>query len=769
MKGVIYARYSSDNQREESIEGQLRECKDYAERNGITILGTYIDRALSAKTDNRPEFQKMIKDSAKGLFDVVLVWKLDRFARNRYDSARYKNLLKKNGVKVISARENISEGSEGIILEAMLEGYAEYYSAELSEKVIRGLTDNALKCKYNGGTVPMGYYIDEQQFYQIDPKTAPVVLEMFTKYSEGATMQELVNLLNSRGMRSIRGGKITLNIMNHLLKNRRYMGEYSYRDVVKEDGIPAIVPKELFERVQERLAKNKKAPARHKAEDDYLLTTKLYCGKCGSFMVGESGTSHTMKVHRYYRCVNTKKKKLCDKKAVKKDWIEDLVVNYTMKAIMNDEVMERLIDTLMELQKKESTDLPLLKKQLAETEKGINNMLNAIQAGIFTPSTKQRLDELEETKSQLEVSILQEEMHKPLLTREQIAFFIYRFRKFDVTKREQRQRLIDSFVNAVYLYEDKIILTFNYKDGSKTITLADVEGSDLSSFGAPIKVLTEVRAFFVFNGKCKPKTKYRLTMARKYGLIASDKNCSGRGQHESTRNENRAEIGIYRQGNLLCRTFCSGNCNHGADIHSDAGRRSDDDADVRGHARGDCTGREALDGFDRHLSHPRRGWRAGACRLHRRTCKVCRTDRRLSDLVSADGVCHRLGRGAPQGIPGCVRGRARRRHGAELCGRRCDVLRADAEHACSRHHGLCAAVHPDRHYQGDSRFGRWICSKKTSQLNTRAALPAIDAGRAAFCLPVCFKVGCTRIFPPARRKEQTDSDCGSKVGDRVGF
>ena len=491
MKGVIYARYSSDNQREESIEGQLRECKEYAERNDITILGTYIDRALSAKTDNRPEFQHMIKDSAKGLFDVVLVWKLDRFARNRYDSARYKNLLKKNGVKVISARENISEGSEGIILEAMLEGYAEYYSAELSEKVIRGLTDNALKCKYNGGTVPMGYYIDEQQYYQIDPKTAPVVLEMFTKYSEGATMQELVNLLNSRGMRSIRGGKITLNIMNHLLKNRRYMGEYSYRDVVKEDGIPAIVPKELFERVQERLAKNKKAPARHKAEDDYLLTTKLYCGKCGSFMVGESGTSHTMKVHRYYRCVNTKKRKLCDKKAVKKDWIEDLVVNYTMKAIMNDEVMERLIDTLMELQKKESTDLPLLKKQLAETEKGINNMLNAIQAGIFTPSTKQRLDELEETKSQLEVSILQEEMHKPLLTREQIAFFIYRFRKFDVTKREQRQRLIDSFVNAVYLYEDKIILTFNYKDGSKTITLAEVEGSDLSVLGAPWRVFLQ--------------------------------------------------------------------------------------------------------------------------------------------------------------------------------------------------------------------------------------------------------------------------------------
>lgn len=262
------------------------------------------------------------------------------------------------------------------------------------------------------------------------------------------------------------------------------MGEYSYRDVVKEDGIPAIVSKELFEQVQTQLAKNKKAPARHKAEGAYLLTTKLYCGKCNSFMVGESGTSKTMKVHHYYRCVNTKKKKLCTKKAVKKDWIENLVIHHTMNTIMNDEIMERLIDTLMDLQKKENTELPLLKKQLAETQKGINNMLNAIQAGIFTPSTKQRLDELEETKSKLEVSILQEEMQKPMLTREQVAFFIYRFREFDVANQEQRQRLIDSFVNAVYLYEDKVVLTFNYKEGSKTVTLAEVESSDLSCFGA---------------------------------------------------------------------------------------------------------------------------------------------------------------------------------------------------------------------------------------------------------------------------------------------
>ena len=157
MTGIIYARYSSDNQREESIDGQIRECKEFAEKNDIRIIDTYIDKALSAKTDNRPLFQQMIKESPKGLFDVIIVWKLDRFARNRYDSAHYKNILKKNGVKVISATEAISSGAEGILLESMLEGYAEYYSAELAEKINRGLTENAMKCKFNSDPITFGF------------------------------------------------------------------------------------------------------------------------------------------------------------------------------------------------------------------------------------------------------------------------------------------------------------------------------------------------------------------------------------------------------------------------------------------------------------------------------------------------------------------------------------------------------------------------------------------------------------------------------------
>ena len=209
MNAVIYARYSSDNQREESIEGQIRECTAYAERNGITVVRHYIDRALSAKTDNRPDFQQMIRDSNKKLFEIVLVWKFDRFARNRFDSANYKMILKKNNVHLISVMEPIAEGSQGILVETLLEGMAEYYSAELSEKVIRGQTENALKGKCTGGTGTIGYKIDEEKFYRIDPLVAPFVLEAFQRYDNGEKIVEILNYLNEKGVRNMLGGKLT--------------------------------------------------------------------------------------------------------------------------------------------------------------------------------------------------------------------------------------------------------------------------------------------------------------------------------------------------------------------------------------------------------------------------------------------------------------------------------------------------------------------------------------------------------------------------------
>ena len=265
MKAVIYARYSSDNQREESIEGQIRECTEYAEHNGMTLLCSYIDRALSARTADRPEFQRMIVDSSKKLFDVVLVWKLDRFSRDRYDSAHYKRILKKNGVKVVSAKENISDGPEGIILESMLEGYAEYYSAELSEKIRRGQKENALKCKNNGGNLPLGYVVGSDGVLAVDPLTAPLVTEIFTRYDAGETMAEIVKSLNDRGLRTKNGNPYKIGGLSIILKNRRYIGEYKYSDTIIPGGIPAIIEQDLFDRVQHRLEANKKSPCPQKS------------------------------------------------------------------------------------------------------------------------------------------------------------------------------------------------------------------------------------------------------------------------------------------------------------------------------------------------------------------------------------------------------------------------------------------------------------------------------------------------------------------------
>ena len=505
MTAVIYARYSSDNQREESIEGQIRECTAYAEKNDITIVKHYIDRAISAKTDNRPQFQQMIKDSDKKLFDIVLVWKLDRFARNRYDSARYKTQLKKNGVKLMSATEIISEGPEGIILESVLEGYAEYYSADLAEKVVRGQTENILKGRCNGGRGTFGYTLDSERKFHIDPLASPFVLESFTKYRDGLTMKEIRDWLNENGIKNPVGGEFTYNSVEHMLKNRRYIGELKFRDVVVPDAIPPIVPLELFDDVQEKIAKNKKAPARRKAEDDYLLTTKLHCGCCGALMFGESGTSRTGEVHRYYKCATAKKKKGCKKKTVRKQWLEDLVVNQTMQLVRDDAAMESIIAKVMELQDRENTNLPLYEKQLRDAESGIQNMLNAIQAGILTSSTKERLEQLEETKRELEARIAEEKLAKPKVTEEFIRFWLLRFRKLDMNQKDQRQALVDTFINAIYLYDDKVLITFNYKEGTQTVTFGEAaeaaskgNGSDLDCFTAPRKISTLCVLVFLF-------------------------------------------------------------------------------------------------------------------------------------------------------------------------------------------------------------------------------------------------------------------------------
>ena len=478
MTAVIYARYSSDNQREESIEGQIRECTAYAEKNGITVVKHYIDRALSAKTDNRPDFQQMIKDSEKRLFDIVLVWKLDRFARNRYDSAHYEYQLERNHVKLVSATEPISDSPAGIMVKSMLTGMAEYYSAELSEKVVRGMTENVLKGKYNGGTIPIGFKVDEEKFFQIDPLKAPFVVEAFQRYNDGATMKELMNWLNDSGVTTNRNQKFTYNSVQKLLTNKRYIGENHFKDIVMPDSIPAIVDKDLFEEVQQKIKKNSRAPARHKAEDDYLLTTKLFCGMCGAMMFGECGTGRNKVVHHYYKCATAKRFKTCKKKTVRKEWLEDLVIAETMKLIQDDAMIDKIVQLVMDVQNQENTTIPLLEKQLREVNKKLDNLMKAIEDGLYTRTTKERLEALEIQKDELTAKIADEKLKKPSFNEDFIRFWLMKFRKFDISQKKQRKALIEIFVNAIFLYDDRMLITFNYKDGTQTVRFEDTLTAD---------------------------------------------------------------------------------------------------------------------------------------------------------------------------------------------------------------------------------------------------------------------------------------------------
>ncbi len=476
MNAVIYARYSSDNQREESIEGQLRDCREYAERNNLTIVGNYIDRALSARTADRPDFQRMIHDSEKRLFDVVLVWKLDRFSRDRYDSAHYKHILKKNGVRVVSAKEAIADGPEGIILESMLEGMAEYYSAELAVKVRRGQRENAMKCRNNGGTLAYGYSVNKETgALVVNPKTAPIVREIFSRYDKGELIKNIVKDLNARGLRNNFNRPFQASAMTLLLKNRKYIGDYCYGDMIIPGGVPALVEKDVFERVQRRMEANKKSPGRAKAKEEYLLSGKVFCGTCGGHMVGECGKSRNGTIYYYYKCINAKHGHTCKRKAIKRDWLERAVVVETVTKVLTDEVIDRVADAIIAIQGQENPMIPSIKEQLRACDNSLKNLLKAIEAGIFTPTTKERMEELERQKEELNVSLIRAQMAQPVFTKEEIVKWISRFKYGSINDKTYQREIIDTFLNSVYVYDDRIVFTYNFRDHAETVTLDEIE------------------------------------------------------------------------------------------------------------------------------------------------------------------------------------------------------------------------------------------------------------------------------------------------------
>lgn len=488
MNVVLYCRFSSHNQNEQSIEGQLKECRLFAERNNFTIIGEYIDRALSGTTDNRPEFLRMIEDSSKKHFEGVIVYQLDRFARNRYDSATYKAKLKKNGVRVYSARENISDDASGVLMEAVLEGMAEYFSRELSQKVKRGMRLSAAKCQSTGTRIALGYYVDKDKHFQIDEQAAAIVKQIFEMYASGQTVTQIITYFNAKQIKTSIGGEFNKNSLRKMLRNKKYIGTYSYSDIIIENGIPRIISDELFNKVQEIMTMNVKAPARARAKEEYILTTKLFCGHCREMMTGAGGTSKTGKAYHYYAC-NKAKKKQCDKKQVGKKYIEDIVIA-KCRELLTDENIEMIAKAVVELSEKErdNSNLKRLQKLLKDNERKQANLTQAVAECDIESVRKTLYAELNNlglSHTELDKQITLEEVAFVKLTMPQIKFFLTQIKKGSADDTKFRKILVTVLINSIYLYDDKI--TFIINTGGQPVTideklLNDIEQAAECSF-----------------------------------------------------------------------------------------------------------------------------------------------------------------------------------------------------------------------------------------------------------------------------------------------
>lgn len=488
QSAVIYARYSSHSQRDVSIEQQIRACRRFADQLGIEIVEIYEDRALTGTSDRRPGFQKMIRDAEKSDWDYVIVYTLDRFARDRYDSAVYKRQLRNCGVKVLSAMENISDDPTGVLMESLLEGLAEYYSKELSRKIRRGMEDNAMKCMTNGG-IPLGYCRDADGRYAIVESEAEIVKEIYRRVRDGDLLSHIIADLNLRGVRTKTGKAWNKSSFNRLLTNPRYTGLYIYGDIRIPGGIPQIIPQELYDAVQCQLHNKANprsdAPQRRRRDNGvYLLTGKLFCGRCKQPMVGISGAGRHGTVYYYYTCKGSRIDHNCQKKPIRRELIEQKISEQLKETMLNDQAIIALADAAIAYQEKfeSNTELEALEARLKDINRSIKNLVAAVEAGIISAATQSRLAELENEQRTVtrQISILKEDAEQQL-TREEIIATLKLFQHGDITDKAYQESLIDTFLVAAYLYDDHIKLVFNLSGSTKDTTIP----FDIDSFPSP--------------------------------------------------------------------------------------------------------------------------------------------------------------------------------------------------------------------------------------------------------------------------------------------
>lgn len=497
MNAVIYARYSAGpKQTDQSIDGQIRVCADFCNRRGINIIGTYCDRHISGRTDDRPEFQKLIADAGKKKFDAVVVYKTDRFARSKYDSAIYKRELKRNGIQIFYAAESIPDGPEGIILESLMEGLAEYYSAELAQKIKRGLHESALKCKATGAGNLLGYYTDDDKHYQINPETAPIVQTVFDMYNNGEPTVGICNFLNTRGFRTSRGNLFNDSSINRLIKNRKYIGEYRYAGVVIPGGMPAIISPDVFYLAQAEMARRRTRRKPKAPTGEYLLAGRLFCGHCKAPMQGVSGTGKSGNLWYYYYCANSRgKSRTCNKKQVSRDRLEKAIVDATVQYILHTDVLKDLAQKVyaaQEQQNDNSAELALYEKKLAENKKAIANILRMIESGTITKTLPERLQELENEQSAIQGEIAFLKNKRLNCSADQILFMLMKHLDPYPGESEQdyRRRIISDFVSEVYLYDNHLLIYYNITDKKGHLKSQDLKQIESEVFDTESKCST---------------------------------------------------------------------------------------------------------------------------------------------------------------------------------------------------------------------------------------------------------------------------------------
>lgn len=469
---AIYARYSSSAQNDASIEQQLTECRRYAEDNNLTIVAAYEDRAISGRTDKRPGFQKMLRAAERGEFEVLLAYKSNRIARNMQSALTYEKRLNDAGVRIVYCKEAFDDNATGRFMLRMMMNMNQFYSENMSEDIKRGMHDSASKGLIVG-KIPLGYRRSEDNRYQIDEAEAALVREIFRRYLRDEPLADICRDLNARGLKTKLGKPFTRNSFHHILTNEKYTGSYTFGDIRLTDAIPAIIEKGVYQMAQRKLQDEKVVRKRHRGNNDYLLTGKLFCGHCLAPMVGMSARSHTGALHYYYACQTRRTKRACDKQNVRKDFIEEEIVRAVQTTILDDDTTVWIADTLLATAKqfREQSSLAEYESQLRDVKKQIANIVRAIEMGVAGDEVKARMDELQEEKRTLQSLIAVEKIAVKDYDRDTVLGYLGEIRRGDPSDKAFQRMVIRDFIRAVYLYDDHFKLVVDFAGRGNPYTL----------------------------------------------------------------------------------------------------------------------------------------------------------------------------------------------------------------------------------------------------------------------------------------------------------